>query len=105
MSVGQASRLSPYSSFKSESGATPDLRRGDAIVRTTAIRASAGTRDKSKLQPTQPARRAVDESGNQIAVFGRRGARPFNGEEMKQMYLRNDQLWTVNETPGPATRK
>lgn len=26
--------------------------------------------------------RAVDESGNQLAVFGRRGARPFNFEEM-----------------------
>jgi hypothetical protein len=25
--------------------------------------------------------RAVDESGNQIAVFGRRGARPFTREE------------------------
>ena len=25
--------------------------------------------------------RAVDEDGNQLAVFGRRGARPFNGEE------------------------
>lgn len=29
--------------------------------------------------------RAVDESGNQIAVFGRRGARPFTFEEMQRM--------------------
>jgi hypothetical protein len=49
--------------------------------------------------------RAVDESGNQVAVFGRRGARPFNEGEMKQMYLRNDQLWTVSDTPGPATKR
>ncbi len=33
--------------------------------------------------------RAADESGNQIAVFGRRGARPFNLEEMMRM-LRTD---------------
>jgi hypothetical protein len=48
--------------------------------------------------------RAVDESGNQVAVFGRRGARPFNMEEMRRMYLRNGQVWTVSDAPpGPAT--
>ena len=31
--------------------------------------------------------RAVDETGNQIAVFGRLGSRPFNLEEMQKMYL------------------
>jgi hypothetical protein len=30
--------------------------------------------------------RAVDESGNQLAVFGRRGARPFNRAEMQRLY-------------------
>jgi len=39
--------------------------------------------------------RAVDESGNQIAVFGRRGARPFNLEEMRRLFLRGKQVWTV----------
>ncbi len=39
--------------------------------------------------------RAVDESGNQIAVFGRLGARPFNREEMERLYLRNGALFTV----------
>jgi hypothetical protein len=34
--------------------------------------------------------RAVDESGNQVAVFGRRGARPFTLEEMQRMYLTKD---------------
>jgi hypothetical protein len=29
----------------------------------------------------------VDESGNQLAVFGRRGARPFNRAEMQRLYL------------------
>ena len=35
--------------------------------------------------------RAVDESGNQLAVFGRRGARPFNRQEMERMYLKDGQ--------------
>ncbi|MGH9793396.1 MAG: LVIVD repeat-containing protein, partial [Candidatus Acidiferrales bacterium] len=39
--------------------------------------------------------RAVDESGNQLAVFGRRGARPFNRAEAERLYLRNGQPYTV----------
>jgi hypothetical protein len=31
--------------------------------------------------------RAVDESGNQLAVFGRRGARPLNRGEMRSLYI------------------
>jgi len=31
--------------------------------------------------------RGVDETGDQIAVFGRRGARPLNLEEMQKLYL------------------
>jgi hypothetical protein len=55
--------------------------------------------------------RAVDESGNQVAVFGRLGARPLTLEEMKRLYLRrdaqgNERLWTVTDTvpARPATR-
>jgi len=43
--------------------------------------------------------RAVDESGNQLAVFGRRGARPFNREEMDRMYLRDGRVFTVTDDP------
>jgi hypothetical protein len=43
--------------------------------------------------------RAVDESGNQIAVLGRRGARPFNLQEMQRMYLRNGQVYAVSDDP------
>ena len=44
----------------------------------------------------------MDESGNQLAVFGRRGARPFNLEEMQRLYLRDGQLYTVSDDPpGP----
>jgi hypothetical protein len=34
--------------------------------------------------------RAVDESGNQVSVFGRRGARPFNYDEIIRMLKTND---------------
>jgi hypothetical protein len=34
--------------------------------------------------------RAVDESGNQISVFGRRGARPFTYDEIQRMLRTND---------------
>jgi len=45
--------------------------------------------------------RAVDESGNQLSVFGRRGARPFNLQEMQRMYMRSGELYTVtNDPPG-----
>ena len=37
--------------------------------------------------------RAVDESGNQLAVFGRRGARPLNRAEAQGLYLRNGRLY------------
>ena len=43
--------------------------------------------------------RAVDESGNQVAVFGRRGSRPFNKEELKRLYLRDGALYTVTDLP------
>ena len=43
--------------------------------------------------------RAVDESGNQIAVFGRRGARPFNREEAARLYLRNGKPFAVPDEP------
>ena len=49
--------------------------------------------------------RAVDESGNQVAVFGRRGGRPFNLEEMQRMYpAQTATCGTVLRTvpPGPA---
>jgi len=43
--------------------------------------------------------RAVDESGNQLSVFGRRGARPLNATEMQRMYLRSGELYTVTDAP------
>jgi hypothetical protein len=46
--------------------------------------------------------RAVDESGNQVAVFGRRGARPLNQEEMQRLYVRDGELYKVtDDPPGP----
>jgi hypothetical protein len=48
--------------------------------------------------------RAVDESGNQIAVFGRRGARPLNREEIQRLYLRNGVTYTVTDHPVTKTQ-
>ena len=48
--------------------------------------------------------RAVDESGNQLSVFGRRGSRPFNLKEMQRLYLRDGRLYTVTDKPPPASR-
>jgi hypothetical protein len=39
--------------------------------------------------------RAVDESGNQVSVFGRLGSRPFTLREQQQLYLRDGKIWTV----------
>ena len=43
--------------------------------------------------------RAVDESGHQIAVFGRLGSRPFNLEEMQALYFdeRKKTIWSVSD--------
>ena len=52
--------------------------------------------------------RAVDESGNQIAVFGRLGARPLNFDEQQRMFRQlrpqhtaeqHGQIWTVSDNP------
>jgi hypothetical protein len=41
--------------------------------------------------------RAVDESGNQVSVFGRLGARPFTRPEMERMFVRDGQVFTVTD--------
>jgi hypothetical protein len=56
------------------------------------------------LSEGYPRDRYVDESGNQICVLGRRGSRPFNREELEQMYLKNGKLFTVTDTPPPQGR-
>jgi hypothetical protein len=49
--------------------------------------------------------RAVDESGNQLAVFNRRGSRPFQKQEMEKMYLRKGKVFTVTDAPPGALSK
>jgi hypothetical protein len=56
--------------------------------------------------------RAVDEAGNQLAVFGRVGARPLNLEEQHRLYMRpSGQVWTVLDgqrdysIPNPSQRE
>jgi hypothetical protein len=49
--------------------------------------------------------RAVDEDGNQLTVFNRRGSRPFNRQEAERLYLKNGKLYTVTNTPpGPPAK-
>ncbi|MEP6939743.1 MAG: hypothetical protein ABI846_08260, partial [Rudaea sp.] len=49
--------------------------------------------------------RGVDESGNQIAVFGRIGSRPFHLDEMQRLYLKADGTpWTVGNALGDGPR-
>jgi len=44
--------------------------------------------------------RAVDESGGQVAVFGRRGSRPLQLAEMQRLYLTTDgEPWFVEDNP------
>jgi len=44
--------------------------------------------------------RAVDESGNQLAAFGRRGARPLNKAEAESLYMIDGRVFTVSDAPG-----
>jgi hypothetical protein len=47
--------------------------------------------------------RAVDETGNQIAVFGRIGSRPFSLLEMQRLYMdKAGNLQTVSNTANPG---
>jgi hypothetical protein len=46
--------------------------------------------------------RAVDESGHQVSVFNRIGARPFTREEMERLYLRDGEVYTVRDEPEAA---
>jgi len=41
--------------------------------------------------------RAVDESGNQVSIFNRIGARPMTFPEMQRLYLRDGKLYTVSD--------
>ncbi|MES2095170.1 MAG: hypothetical protein V4459_00280 [Pseudomonadota bacterium] len=46
--------------------------------------------------------RAVDETGGQIAVFGRLGSRPFNRSEMERFFLNARGVpWKVDDGPHP----
>jgi hypothetical protein len=49
--------------------------------------------------------RAVDESGNQIAVFGRVGARPLSLEEQQKLYLHHGSVWKVSDNPNDTMYK
>jgi len=43
--------------------------------------------------------RSVDETGHQIQVYGRLGARPLSADDVRRMYLHEGALWTVTDEP------
>jgi len=48
--------------------------------------------------------RGVDETGGQVAVFGRIGSRPFTLNEQRKMYLKPDGFpWTVTNNAKPSS--
>jgi hypothetical protein len=51
--------------------------------------------------------RAVDETGNQIAVFGRRGARSLDQDEVRHLYLDpQGKPWFVHDDkPAPLANQ
>jgi hypothetical protein len=50
--------------------------------------------------------RGVDETGGQIAVFGRRGSRPFTLDEMQRLYLdESGNPWFVSDEPESSTKQ
>jgi hypothetical protein len=48
--------------------------------------------------------RAVDESGNQVSIFGRLGSRPFTRPEMETLFMRGGRVFTVADTKPGAPR-
>jgi hypothetical protein len=46
----------------------------------------------------------VDESGNQIGVFGRVGARPLDLADQQRLFLRNGRVWRVSDEPPDYPR-
>jgi hypothetical protein len=57
----------------------PHFLRRDTIVVTSQMRASTGMRFKAKLQPIQPARRAVTDSGFRLIMADGGKAKCKNG--------------------------
>jgi hypothetical protein len=72
--------LSPWDDAAHFSGFSP--RPTPKLIATARTRGSALAISKGIDRD-----RAVDESGNQLAVFGRRGARPLNRAEMRSLYI------------------
>ena len=59
------------------------------------------------LQKGMDRDRAIDESGNQVSVFGRLGALPLSLEDQRRMYLEDGKVWRVTNKPEtpPAVLK
>ena len=88
-------------------GTIPPIFRVSARSPTPKLIATARTRGPAlAISKGIDRDRAVDESGNQLAVFGRRGARPLNREEMQRLYLHssNGAFYSVTDDPVESLR-
>ena len=70
------------------SGFSPDLT--PRLIATYPTRGAALALSKGTDRD-----RAVDESGNQVSIFNRIGARPMTLLEMQRLYLRDGKVYTV----------
>jgi len=75
-----ASMVTPEDGGRSAYGFSPQPKPQLLATRKTASPALALSRGLDRD-------RAVDESGHQVAVFGRLGGRPLNLTEMRRLYL------------------
>jgi hypothetical protein len=48
--------------------------------------------------------RAVDETGNQVTVFGRWGGRPLDLGEMRGLYQKDGKVWRVTNAPDHSKK-
>jgi len=90
--------LSPWDDAAHFSGFSP--RPTPKLIATARTRGSALAISKGIDRD-----RAVDESGNQLAIFGRRGARPLNAAEMRSLYIHpaNGQPYRVSDIAEEST--
>lgn len=49
--------------------------------------------------------RAVDETGNQVSVFGRLGSKPLSLDQIKKLYLRDGKVWAPSDRPTKSPEK
>ena len=80
-----------------------DGRNGLRVLQLTSPEAQPTPSPALSLSKGLDRDRGVDETGHQMAVFGRLGSRPFNRQEQERLFLdRGRSLYQVSDTPNMA---